>query len=265
MAGGEATEPATLRRERIARFVEGREYVRVSELAERFQISSVTVRGDLDALAAEGRVRRVRGGALPPSESPGERPFEETEASHFEEKQAIARAAAEMVSDNDTVILDVGTTSVAIARALVARSELRDVVICTNGLNVALALEPAIPRFTVMVPGGTLRPLQHSLVDPLAGPAFEQLRVNIGFLGCTGVDSIGGVTNVNLPEADVKRRIIRASDRCVVTADSSKLGVVSFARVCDLDEVDVLITDAGAPKAELDALREREVDCRVVS
>ena len=150
------------------------------------------------------------------------------------------------MADGDTVLLDVGTTTTAIARALVARADLRDVTVVTNGLTVALVLERAWPRISVVVTGGTLRPLQHSLVNPLGTVLLDGLNASIAFIGCNGVDGAGGVTNVNLPEAEVKRAMLLSARRPVVVADGSKLGEVEVAKICDLSEVSLVVTDASA-------------------
>jgi DeoR family transcriptional regulator of aga operon len=249
-----------VRRERILELVSSREFTRVSELRARFGISDVTVRADLDALARRGRVRRIRGGAMPCAPAAPERPFEETEAAHAEEKAAIGRAAAALVGDGETILLDVGTTTTAIARALVARHDLRDVLIVTSGLNIALELEPAIPRLSVAVTGGMLRPLQHSLVDPLGGLMLERLHAHTVFLGCNGVDPRAGVTNANLPEAELKRRMLRRARRRVVVADGSKIGAVHVAELCAVGDVDQLITGPSAPAEVVAALGEHELD-----
>ena len=146
--------PAHVRRERMLAVIKEREYVRIGELSDRFAISDVTVRTDLDALAARGYVHRVRGGAVPRWIPGQEQPFEETENRNAAEKVAIGQAAAALVRDGESVLLDVGTTAAAAARALVARTDLRDVVVFTNGLKTALELEPASPRITVVVLGG---------------------------------------------------------------------------------------------------------------
>jgi DeoR family transcriptional regulator, aga operon transcriptional repressor len=138
-------------------------------LSTRFEVSEVTVRADLDALESRGMLRRVRGGAVPRPAPTLERAFEEAEVADAEQKQAIARYAARMVSSGDTIVLDVGTTTTAIAHALAARQDLTDVTVFTSSLTIALALENATPNLTVVITGGTLRPKQHSLVEPLAG------------------------------------------------------------------------------------------------
>jgi DeoR family transcriptional regulator of aga operon len=251
--------PAEVRRQQILSFIKGREFVRVVDLSTHFGVSDVTVRSDLDMLAELGQLRRVRGGAMPDARPNLERPFEETQATYSREKEAIGRAAAQLVTSGQTIILDVGTTTTAVARALIARDNLHDVVILTPSLNIAFELEPAIPRFTVMLTGGTLRPMQHSLIDPLGGLLLERITAHIAFLGCNGFDSRGGVTNINLPETEIKRRMLRATRRIVV-ADSSKVGQTEVAYLCGVEDIDVLITDSGADTGELAALRERNVE-----
>jgi DeoR family transcriptional regulator of aga operon len=257
-------ESAAVRREQMLAAIQERHFLHVNELSERFRISEVTVRTDLDALASRGEIHRIRGGAIPRALHDRERPFEESETSYAPEKVAIGRAAAELIRDGESLLVDVGTTTAAAARALAARTDLENVVVFTNGLKTALELEPAHPRITVVLTGGTLRPLQHSLVEPLAGLILDQIAVKTLLLGCNGVDADGGVTNINLPEAEVKKRMIAAARRRVVLADSSKIGTVALARLCPVEDVDLVITGAGADPAAVDALRERGCDVRVL-
>jgi DeoR family transcriptional regulator of aga operon len=255
--------PGAVRRERMLTALREREFLRVGELGEMFGISEVTVRSDLNALADDGRIVRLRGGAMVPKSSHRERPFEETEGAHAAQKLQIGRTAAQLVGDGDTVILDVGTTTTAVARALLRRDDLTDVVVFTNAINIALELERGIPRFTVVVLGGTLRPLQHSLVDPLGALALDQINAHVVFLGCNGIDADGGVTNLNLPEAELKRRMLAAARRRVAVADGSKVGRVEVARLCGIDDVDLLITDGSADSEALNRLREHELEIRI--
>lgn len=252
----EGNVPADVRRDRMLEIVRARDYATVSDLAERFAISEVTVRSDLEAMAVRGDVRRVRGGAIATGPR-RERPFEESEGAYAAEKLDIAFAAAALVRSGDTIILDVGSTTAAIGRAIVARPELTDLVIFTNSVTIGLALEVAIPRFTVVLTGGTLRPLQHSLVDPLGDAVLGRIRADIVFLGCNGVDPRGGITNINLPEADMKRRMMSAARRKIVVADGSKVGQVELAHFCDVTDVDMLLTGKSADPSVVAALRER--------
>ncbi len=245
----DADVPAELRQERIAGLVQDHGFVRVVDLATRFQVSTVTIRSDLQLLEARGKLHRIRGGAVPASVVPEEQPFEASELDLATEKAHIGEHAARMVASGETVLLDVGTTTTAVARALIARTDLHDVTVFTTALNVALELERAYPRITVVVTGGTVRPLQHSLVNPLATELLGKLNATIAFIGCNGVDVRGGVTNINLPEDEVKRAMLLAARRRVIVADGSKLGEVELAKVCDLQEVNLLVSDQTADPA----------------
>lgn len=251
--------PAEVRREQILAFVKGRDFVRVSDLSSRFGVSGVTVRSDLDVLAERGQIRRIRGGAMPQLLPQPERPFEEMQGARITEKTMIGELAASLVSPGETVILDVGTTTTAVARALARRTDLYDIVVFTNALNIALELETANPRFTIIVTGGTLRPLQHSLVDPLGDLLLKRINANIVFLGCNGIDPLAGVTNINLPEAAMKQRMLQSAHQRIIVADGSKVGRVELAYLCSVDEIDLLITDNSADSATLKALREKNL------
>jgi DeoR family transcriptional regulator, aga operon transcriptional repressor len=252
--------PAEFRQMHTRLLLEQRGFVRVRELSGYFGVSTVTVRNDLQSLEERGLAQRVHGGAMPASRPSVEQTFEEVAEHLRAEKAAIGHAGAQLVSSGESLVIDVGTTAAALARALVRRDDLHDVTIFTNGIKIALELEGACPRFTVVVTGGTLRPKQHSLVNPLATHMMNDLRVMTAFIGCNGIDVDAGVTNLNLPEAEVKRAMIAAADRCVVLADATKLGTRTLAQVCPIDRVDVLVTDAAADSASLSAVRSRAVE-----
>ncbi|HEY5223432.1 MAG TPA: DeoR/GlpR family DNA-binding transcription regulator [Microbacteriaceae bacterium] len=245
--------PQDRRHERLARMVAERGFVRVVDASEELGVSLVTVRSDLGALEASGVLRRVHGGAV--AIDSVEPSFERSLASSADEKLLIALAAANLVASGSSVLVDVGSTTAAVARALVAREDLHDVTVITNGLTIALELEVAIPRFRVVVTGGTLRPLQHSLVAPLAAVVLEQVHVDLAFIGCNGVHALEGVTNLNLPEAEVKRAMVAASSRAVVVADGSKIGAVQLGRIGPLSAFDTVITGDTADPDALAALR----------
>ncbi len=249
--------PPSLRRSRMLALIREREFMRVSDLSRLFGVSEVTVRSDLDALSTDSGLQRVHGGAVLRTRRRRSEPsVEESETTAASEKAAIGRAAAGMVSSGETVILDVGSTSAAVARSLVVREDLEDVVVFTNGLNVALELEKGVPGLSVVVTGGTLRPRQHSLVGPLSDAILSQINVNTAFIGCNGVHPEEGVTSINLPEAMVKKMMIRAAQRCVVVADGSKINSISVAKVTGLADVDLVITGRSAPPEVIALLRE---------
>jgi len=265
--------PGEVRRSRVLEMIEERGFMRVADLSEVFSVSEVTVRSDLDHLADASLIARVHGGAMmrdrvaeiAPGSAGAEPSFEESSDTLSEEKAAIGRAAAALVSSGDSIIIDVGTTTTAVARALTERTDLSDVVVFTNGLTIAGELEHAIPRFTVILTGGRLRPHQHSLVNPMGSGVLDQINVMKAFIGCNGIHPTDGVTNINLPEAQIKSRMIRAARHVVAVADGSKVGVVSVARFAHIAEIDELITTASALAGHIEEIRDAGVKVTVAA
>jgi len=246
-------ELAEVRREQLARLVATRGFVRVADASIQFAVSDVTIRGDLSALEAAGLVIRVHGGAMPTGAViASELSLEETRDVDAAAKRAIGVAAAQLVSSGQSVYIDAGSTALALALALLERRDLHDVIVVTCSLTTALALEPGMPRFTVIVTGGTLRPLQHSLVNPFAIPMIDALNLDVAFIGCNGVDAVAGVTNVNLPEAEIKTRVMGRAKRRVVIADGTKVGLVDLAVIAPIGGFETLVT---AGESELGPLR----------
>jgi DeoR family transcriptional regulator of aga operon len=194
-----------------------------------------------------------------------ERSFEDQRGANADEKAAIARVAAQLVANGDVVALDVGTTTTALAIALRGREDLERVTVVTNGLNIALELEHAAPRITVIVTGGTLRPLQHSLVNPLATMVLSTINPDVAFLGCNGVHPQRGVTNVNLPEAEVKRQMLTFARRRVIVADGTKLGQIAAVNLCPVTDVGLVITGQSASESVLAELAALDVDVEIAS
>ena len=263
-------EATTLRREHLAALVDERGFLRVIDASEILGVSEVTVRGDLTALELDGRVVRVHGGAMSPGQLPGhgaapEPTFEQALSLEAESKRAIGEAVAALVESGQSVILDVGSTALAVAEALVRRTDLVDVAVITNGLSIALALEAAMPRFTVVVTGGTLRPLQHSLVNPSASSFLESVHADIAFIGCNGIDPHRGVTNINFPEAEVKRRMLQSSARHVLIADGSKLGQAHLGVIGAVGDFDCLVTGGAIDTVIADQLRGTGLDVVVAA
>jgi len=254
------SDPAAVRRGSLARLLSSRGFVRVADASLELGVSEVTIRTDLSALERDGRAMRVHGGAMPVDSVVRESPVESTRDERAEAKRAIGVAAAAQVSPGDCVYLDAGSTALAVAEALIQRRELHDLIVVTSALTIALALEPAIPRIEVVVTGGTLRPLQHSLVNPFAASMLAGLRFDVAFIGCNGIHPRLGVTNVNLPEAEIKTLAVRSAQRSVLVADGGKLGRVDPAVIGELVDFDQLITAGEAQSGAVDALRTAGLD-----
>lgn len=234
-----------LRSERQARILElvAIGVRRVSDLADRLGVSPMTIRRDADELAALGRVERVRGGVtLARQPTAWEPPPSTKQQLHPGEKHRIAQAAAHLLRPGMAVGLGAGTTTLAVARALVGTPNL---TVVTNAIPVALALDPDA---TVVLTGGERTP-SDALVGPIANRAAEGLSLDVLILGAHGVDAARGCTTPNLQEAETNRALIGAARSIVVVADASKWGELGLAAFAALEEIDVLVTDTALPRA----------------
>lgn len=233
-----------------------RSEVSVAELSRRAGVSEMTIRRDLEALEREGALRRVHGGAISAVSRSYEPPFALRAGRRPEVKARIGALAATLLSEGDTAVIDVGTTTLELARAL---GKARNLTILTPSLRAARALA-GNPDLRVIVTGGIVRPGELSLVGDLAERTFEDLRCDTVFLGVGGIDAEAGLTEFNLEDAWVKRAALACARRCVVLADATKLGKVAFARICSLARVDILVTDSEASEEALEPIRQAGVE-----
>jgi DeoR/GlpR family transcriptional regulator of sugar metabolism len=248
-----------IRQQMILEALRQRSPVLVGELAVALDCSEMTVRRDLESLERIGALRRVHGGAtsvfLGADETPyGIRALESTEA-----KTTIGVAAADLLSNGETVILDGGTTVMEVARA--CRS--RQLTVMPLALRPVFELHEC-PGINLLLPGGEVRPGELSLAGSLAESSFSQFRFDTYVMGPCGIDAEAGITTHHLAEAAVKRGAAKASRRVIAVADASKLGRVAFGHVCDLDQIDIVLTDTGADPLRVEELRAVGVDIRCV-
>src|SRR5262245_12992763 len=245
------------RRRRILEILDPQERVTVEELVGRFGVSAVTIRGDLDALAAAGAVVRSHGGALKRMEARDE-PITIKETLHHAEKARIAQAALKMIRDGETIILDSGTTTVEIARQIKA-SDFQPLNVITNALNIAMELAN-LPHVRVIMIGGLLRQMAYSLVGPSAEHALRGLHAERLFLGVDGLDPEIGLMTPDVHEAKLNAIMIEIARETVVVADASKFQRRSLSVIPKLDRVHKLITDDKAPMEMVAALRARNLE-----
>ncbi|MEM9430219.1 MAG: DeoR/GlpR family DNA-binding transcription regulator [Pseudomonadota bacterium] len=250
------------RHEQILEVLARDRVVEVAQLAERFGVSTVTIRSDLDALDRRRLLRRIRGGAASVQPARFLRPLEVPSQSFGAEKERIGAMAARMVRDGETIILDAGTTTQAMAMAL--PEELRDVVVITSSLDIAISLEEQT-GVTVMITGGTVKrtgrnPRSRSLIPPFAALLLAQVNADCAYLCCAGIDPERGFTNAHFEEVEIKRAMIAASRRTVMLGDHGKIGHVAGARIAPPNDVSTLVTDNGAAPADVAALRSVGLD-----
>jgi DeoR family transcriptional regulator of aga operon len=237
---------------------EGR--VLVLDLARRFETSQVTIRKDLEDLHAHGLIHRTHGGALPAREGALEDPtLREKEKLHRKEKLRIAEAAARLVQEGQVVILDSGTTTTAIARAL---RHFQNLTIVTNAVNIAAELSGTAVE--VILTGGTLRKNSFSLVGPIAEETLHRLNADLLFLGVDGFDVHYGLSTPNLLEAKVNRVMVGVAKRTVAACDSSKFGRRSLSLIVPPQALHQVISDRGAPKSDIAALKKAGIEVTLV-
>jgi DeoR family transcriptional regulator, aga operon transcriptional repressor len=248
------------RRRAIVELLQRDGRVFVGDLAKKFEISQVTIRKDLEILHAHGRIHRTHGGALPVHEGALEDPaLREKEKLHRKEKLRIAAAAARLVSEGQVVILDSGTTTTEIARAL---RNFKNLTIVTNAVNIAAEL--ATSSVEVILTGGTVRKNSFSLVGPIAEETLRRLNADILFLGVDGFDVQYGLSTPNLLEAKVNRVMVEVARHTVATCDSSKFGRRSLSLIIPPSALHHVITDRGIPKPDLRALKKAGVEVTLV-
>ncbi|MEU8674839.1 DeoR/GlpR family DNA-binding transcription regulator [Streptomyces sp. NPDC048560] len=233
--------------------------VEVEDAAVALDVSAATIRRDLDQLAEQHLLTRTRGGAVAHGVS-YELALRYKTGRHAPEKQAIGRAASELVAVGEVVGLTGGTTITEVARALALRPDIvgetgmsaggqPTLTVVTNALNIANELVIR-PQIKLVVTGGVARPQSYELTGPLANGVMSEITLDVAVLGVNAIDIERGAYVHHEGEASINRLLAERAQRVVVAADSSKIGKRAFARVCDLGQVDTLVTDSGiAPEA----------------
>ena len=231
------------RRNQIIDMINRQRTVKNSELMERFGISIETVRRDLEYLENQGYLRRVYGGAVVNLSLSSEPEYASRSQARSEEKLAIAAEAARLVQDHDSIYMGVGTTVQAMARFL---RNVQELTVFTNALRTAVELSE-LPGCTVILSGGRVRPKELAVSGFPAEENLSRFNVDKAFIGIGGITE-AGVTDFHMDEASIHRQLIANARQAIVLADSEKLGTRAVVNVCSLEQVDMVITDSGAPK-----------------
>jgi DeoR family transcriptional regulator of aga operon len=248
------------RRRAIVDYVNENGRALVRELAKKFGSSEITIRRDLELLHERGLIYRTHGGALPiRAGSESDRDLTQREMQHPREKLKIAEAAARMVREGQSIILDSGSTTTAIARAL---RDFQQLTIITNAINIASEL--AGSKVDVILTGGMLRKNSFSLVGPIAEESLRRLKADIVFLGVDGFDTHSGVSTPNLLEAQLNRLMVSIAARVVAVCDSSKFGRSSLSSIVPIANIHGVITDKQIPKTDLRALKKAGLEIVLV-
>ncbi|NOZ49386.1 MAG: DeoR/GlpR transcriptional regulator [Chloroflexi bacterium] len=247
------------RRQAILAAIEQAGQLSVAELSARFDVSEVTIRTDLQALSEQGVLLRTRGRALATNIQP-ELSFDVRQQQYAEQKSRIGVAAARLVRDGDTIVLDASTTAQAIIPHIRHHSEL---TVITNSLKAAMSLL-GIPHIHVILPGGSLRRESISLVGTAGCDLLQNIHVRIGFFGARGLSLAEGLTDVNLEEVKTKQSLVARCQHVVAMVDTRKWGQIATATFATWEQIDTVITHAGVPSAMVEAIRTQGVEVLLV-
>ncbi|MEK5447199.1 DeoR/GlpR family DNA-binding transcription regulator [Paenibacillus sp. FSL R7-0331] len=244
----------------IVQFVDQHTRASVQELSQQLGVSESTVRRDLKELEEARLLKRTHGGAVSLQSVNFEAAFPDKEDRFIDEKLRIAAKAVELIQEGDAILLDGGTTTLQIARALRSFSNLK---VITNSIMALNELRDC-RNIEVSITGGMLRPDTMAFVGPMTERSLEMVRVDKAFLGTNGLDLTEGITTPNMLEAATKRKMITVAKQSILLADHSKIGQVSFCKVADLREIDHCILDSAVPGSFTRGLEALDVGFTIV-
>jgi DeoR family transcriptional regulator of aga operon len=245
-----------IRQSRLLELIEKNERVSIADIRQAFDVSEMTVRRDLAYLEESGYVTRIHGGVMARRKLFLDATFSQKLKEHVDEKKRIASSAVSLVESGENVILDTGTTTLYIAEELV-KHDLK-VTVATTSLAVASALFNS--NIDVLIFGGFLRREIPDLFGPLTERNLREFHAHKLFMGCDGLTAEGEVYSSDLHISKIEAGLVDIADRVIVVTDSSKFERKSFARIAGLEDIHTVVTDSGAPKGMVDALRVRGVE-----
>ena len=244
------------RRDKIIHKIQSEGSVRVDELSEEFDVSTVTIRNDLDFFEEKGLIHRTYGGALLRNNVYNDPSLEEKQKINVEEKRRIGEYAAGLVKNGESVVFDSGTTTREIALRLKDKD---NVTLMTNAINIAVELA-GVSNLQLMLTGGVLRDKSYSLVGPEAERTMRNYYFDKLFLGVDGMNFEHGLTTSNPQEAQLNRLMVERSNKVIAVTDSSKFGRHSFSYICDLDPIETVITDTNISEEFEQGLLKRDIE-----
>lgn len=247
-----------VRRDRIVAIVRRQGFATIETLAREFAVTPQTIRRDLNALARDGRLRRVHGGAGLPS-SVANLAYETRQILNLEAKQRIARTVARHIPDHASLIINIGTTTEEVAKALMQH---RGLTVITNNLNVA-GLMAANPEFQVIITGGVVRPQDRGIIGEAAIDFIRQFKADFAIIGISGIDLDGTLLDFDYREVRVAQAILENARTVFLCADHSKFGRSAMARLGHLRDIDALFTDRPPPPEIRAILDEVDTDLYV--
>lgn len=247
---------AEARQKRILEILNFQGSASVSDLSARLGVSEVTVRKDLSQLEAENRLYRTHGRAVPICSYVVNRHLNEKEKIYSKEKMAIGRVAASLVKENDSLLIASGTTVLYAAKEMM---DVKGLTVISASVSVSSILSQN-KGIDVVQLGGIVRESSVSVVGSFAENMLTNFNCSRLLMGADGVDLEYGITTTNIMEASLNQMMMKASKQTILLVDSSKFGKRGFSKICDVGDVDIVITDAGIPQTYLDSLKEAGVE-----
>ena len=242
------------RQRQIMNYLNEHKKAGTEELAELFNVSSVTIRRDIDILSKQGLLFKTHGGAVTSVTVFNDIPFFERAGINKAEKAMAGSLAASLIEDYDNVIIDTGTTTLQIAKHITAKN----ITVLTNDIQIAAELIP-MEGVLVYISGGRIEQGTSLIHGVKTTQFFQDFHVNKAFIGCDAVDPDFGISDRFSINTDVKRTMINSADRVIVVADHTKLGKREFINICDMSRIDTLVTDS-IDSETYDALIKKDIE-----
>lgn len=253
------------RHEQIIEILMQQQTVTVAELSERFSVSPVTIRSDLNQLAEKGKVIRIHGGArLGDERTRQEYSIAIRQRINAAEKQWIGKLAASLVQPGESILLDASTTAIAVGQALKQRTDLYNVTVVTTGIWTALEMLGET-HLDVVLTGGRVRSSTGSIAGLVANDVLSRFHFHKAFLGAWGISLEGGLMDAPLIEVEIKQTVIPRCQEVIAVVDGTKFGRTSLATIAPLQDVSRIVTDANAPTHLLDAFRAQGVEILIAN
>lgn len=251
------------RRADIIQILNQKNRVMIAELCERYGLSEVTLRKDLEILKKRNLLFRIRGGAIriPSTTDGNDARVEAKRLFYYKQKRAIGRLAASLINENETIIIDSGTTAMEVAKNL---HKFQNLTIVTNAIDIALEVSK-YDRFNVILLGGHLRESSLSTVGPLAESVLKVCYCDKLFLGVDSFSIEKGISTPNLEEANINQTMISMAKECIAVFDSSKFDKRSFAFIAQVKDIDAIVTDEDIPPKILSELTSRNIKVYIAS
>jgi len=243
------------RKNKILEYIAEHGTIRIQEMCDMFGISDMTARRDLNDLDRKGLLRRIHGGAVANLGRSYEPPFHTRSTKNELKKKAVGKKAAELIVDGDSISLDVGTTTLEVARQLEDRANLTIVTNCLQIANLLVGSLSLEVSSRLIITGGIVRPRELSMVGSIPQGVYGNYHTDKAFIGIGGISLENGLTEYNIEDSEIKKVLLQNSLQKIIVADSSKFGVTTFNTVAPLEAVDTIVTDSEAPQEIVEAIQ----------